>query len=124
MTFREYVSAQDASGSISPHLALLGVERADRPARLNRSRCEEFQRDIDNVSGWQHVRADKNFLIIAGLTTTTSFIERIVNWLNKYEQDHAFIRMPNSDTAWKVLATGNRFVLGSWEKMVRPMLPD
>jgi hypothetical protein len=35
MNFTEFISARDAAGSISPHLAIISAERNDRPKRLN-----------------------------------------------------------------------------------------
>lgn len=142
MNFREFLSAQDASGSISPHLALISASRGDRPARLNRARYQELEHDIQKVNGWQYVPVEgvavennektgmkmpvqeKSFLVMAGATTTRSFLEYVVQWLNKYEQEYAIVRFSNEDTAWKVLPTGNRFIYGSWEKLVKPNLPQ
>lgn len=141
MTFKEYLSAQDASGSISPHLALISASRSDRPELLNRIRHMELSRDIEKINGWQYVPIqgvsvesnektgmkmpvmEKSFLVMAGATTTTSFIEYVVQWLNKYEQEYAIIRFTNEDTAWKILPSGNRFIYGSWEELVKPNLP-
>jgi hypothetical protein len=132
MTFREFLSAQDASGSISPHLALISASRNN--SRVNASRHSELAKDIEKT-GWQYLEVDgksmeggkkvqeKSFLIMAGAVTTGSFLEYIVQWLNKYEQEYALVRFSNDDTAWKVLPTGNRFIFGSWEKKVRPNLP-
>lgn len=142
MKFREFLSAQDASGSISPHLALISANRSDRPSRLNRSRYQELENDIKKINGWQYVPIEgfsvennektgmnmpvqeKSFLVMAGATTTRSFLEYVVQWLNKYEQEYAIVRFSNEDTAWKVLPTGNRFIYGSWEKKVKPNLPQ
>jgi hypothetical protein len=142
MNFREFLSAQDASGSISPHLALISASRQDRPHRLNHARYRELEADIHRVSGWQYVPVDgmavesnektgtklpvkeKSFLVMAGATTTRSFLEYLVHWLNKYEQEYALVRFSNEDTAWKLLPSGNRFVYGSWDKLVKPNLPQ
>lgn len=142
MTFKEFLSAQDASGSISPHLALISANRSDRSVHLNRNRHQQLENDIKNINGWQCVSVEgiaiennkktgtkmpvkeKSFLIMAGATTTRSFLEYIVQWLNKYEQEYALVRFSNEDTAWKILPTGNRFIYGSWEKQVTPLLPQ
>jgi hypothetical protein len=142
MTFKEFVTAKDASGSISPHLALISSSRKDRPQRLNASRHTELEHDIQKVNGWQYVPIkglsvesnektgmkmpvlEDSFLVMAGASTTNSFLEYIVHWLNKYEQEYAIVRFPNEDTAWKVVPSGNRFIYGSWSKLVQPNLPN
>jgi hypothetical protein len=126
MTFTEFVSARDAAGSISPHLALISAERADRPARLNNTRNKLLSQDIDHV-GFQFLPIktikEKSYLIMAGAITVNSFLEHIVHWLNKYEQEYALVRFANSDEAWKVLPTGNRYKYGTWNKDIQPNLP-
>lgn len=138
MTFKEFVSVKDAIGTISSHLALISSYRHDRPQRLNVIRHKELANDIGKVSGFQFVPisgtseetkngkkiivAEKSYLIMAGATTHDSFIEYIVHWLNKYEQEYAIVRFSNDDMAWKILPTGNKYMLGDWEKVIQPKI--
>ena len=122
MRFKEFVSVKDAVGSTSSHLAIISSYRKDRPERLNQIRYKELAEDIDKISGFQYTPMKNKYLIMAGATTHDSFVEYIVYWLNKYEQDHALIRFSNDDIAWKVLATGNKYMIGSWSEDIQPKI--
>jgi hypothetical protein len=126
MNFTEFISARDAAGSISPHLAIISAERNDRPKRLNRVHHQLLAKDIDHT-GFQFLsiktNEEKSYLIMAGAITANSFLEYIVHWLNKYEQEYALVRLANSDEAWKILPTGNRYKYGMWSKDIQPNLP-
>ena len=139
INFKEFLSIKDASGSISPHLAIISANRLNYSPRVNAIKSKQLENDLKNLNfeympfvgnsfeTHEEVKLftkEKAYLITGSAITEQNFVEYIISLLNKYEQEYGLLRFSNKDKAWKILATGNMFKFGKWSLDVQPNLPD